>query len=415
MMQKVTAAVAACCLLLLSSCEKPVGETMSVGFVGSKNVVTSKAGQVFVSVKCSGKWTLSLTCDDGTVDWASLALYEKENEEWIKYAVVSGVGDKNNIALSYTANTGNSSRQLRVILDNGSSWVECSLKQYSPDQDPDDDDSGNNGSGNGSGSGSGSSGSTATAKTGWMELPAMDNDALDYYSHSFSMNGKTYRNYTFGWSQNDLVAHWVAYPLCSLYLNGNVGRTEAWAYDPLLGKYSSAPFGGYGGSYARGHQLPSADRQCCYEANAQTFYGTNMTPQMNEHNEGIWRNLEDKVRNIARGSDTTYVVTGCITQGSTSKTVDSDGKSMTIPKSYFKAILKYSKSSTLGRWNAIAFYLEHKDYGKNAEVGKQHSMSIDELEKITGLDFFVNLPAKIGADQAAQLEAADPADSAMWW
>ena len=397
MMQKVTAAVAACCLLLLSSCEKPVGETMSVEL--RKTVVNSPAGQVFVSVKCSGTWTLSLAADSGAADWATLN-------------VTSGEGDRNNIILTYQANTGNSSRQLRVILDNGSSWVECSLKQYSPDQDPDDDDDSGN---SGSGSGSGSSGSTATAKTGWMELPAMDNDALDYYSHSFSMNGKTYRNYTFGWSQNDLVAHWVAYPLCSLYLNGNVGRTEAWAYDPLLGKYSSAPFGGYGGSYARGHQLPSADRQCCYEANAQTYYGTNMTPQLNAHNEGIWLQLESKVRNIAEKSDTTYVVTGCITKGSTSKTVDSDGKSMTIPKSYFKAILKYSKSSTLGRWNAIAFYLDHKDYGKNAEVGKQHSMSIDELEKITGLDFFVNLPAKIGADQAAQLEAADPADSAMWW
>ena len=393
MMQKVTAAVAACCLLLLSSCEKPVGETMSVEL--RKTVVNSPAGQVFVSVKCSGTWTLSLAADNGAADWASLN-------------VTSGEGDRNNIILTYQANTGNSSRQLRVILDNGSSWVECSLKQYSPDQDPDDDDSGN-----GSGSGSGSSGSTATAKTGWMELPAMNNDALDYYSHSFSMNGKTYRNYTFGWSQNDLVAHWVAYPLCSFYTNKTVSRTDAWAYDPLLGKYSSAPFGGYGGSYARGHQLPSADRLCCYEANAQTFYGTNMTPQLNAHNEGIWQQLESKVRNIAEKSDTTYVVTGVITKGSTKTTVDSDGKSMTVPTAYFKALLRYSKSSTLGQWNAAAFYLEHRSYSES--IGKQHSMSIDELEKITGLDFFVNLPAKIGADQAAQLEAADPADSAMWW
>lgn len=395
MMQKVTAAVAACCLLLLSSCEKPVGETMSVEL--RKTVVNSPAGQVFVSVKCSGTWTLSLAADNGAADWATLN-------------VTSGEGDRNNIILTYQANTGNSSRQLRVILDNGSSWVECSLKQYSPDQDPDDDDSGNGGSGNGSGSGSGSS---ATAKTGWMELPAMDNDALDYYSHSFSMNGKTYRNYTFGWSQSDLVAHWVAYPLCSFYTNKTVSRTDAWAYDPLLGKYSSAPFGGYGGSYARGHQLPSADRLCCYEANAQTFYGTNMTPQLNAHNEGIWQQLESKVRNIAEKSDTTYVVTGVITKGSTKTTVDSDGKSMTVPTAYFKALLRYSKSSTLGQWNAAAFYLEHRNYSES--IGKQHSMSIDELEKITGLDFFVNLPAKIGADQAAQLEAADPADSAMWW
>lgn len=413
MMQKVTAAVAACCLLLLSSCEKPVGETMSVEL--RKTVVNSPAGQVFVSVKCSGAWTLSLAADNGAADWASLN-------------VTSGEGDRNNIILTYQANTGNSSRQLRVILDNGSSWVECSLKQYSPDQDPDDDDSGNGGSGNGSGSGSGSSGSTAIAKTGWMELPAMDNDALDYYSHSFSMNGKTYRNYTFGWSQRDYTAVWVAYPLCRMYTNGNVGRSEDWNFDPLLGAlWSPAPFDGYAGSYDRGHQIPSADRQCCNEANEQTYYGTNIVPQINGHNTEIWNNLENKVRTIANNSDTTYVVTGVMIADPKGYTTDSTMdkyknirptsqlKTLPVPSHFFKAILKYSKSSTLGRWNAIAFYLEHKDYGKNAEVGKQHSMSIDELEEITGIDFFVNLPAKIGEGAAAQLEAADPADSAMWW
>jgi endonuclease G len=251
-------------------------------------------------------------------------------------------------------------------------------------------------------------------KVSWMELPAMNDSSLEYYSHSFSMNGKTYRNYSFGWSQNDLVALWVAYPLCSTYTNKTVSRSDAWAYDPLLGnKKSSAPFGGYGGNYARGHQIASADRLCCYEANAQTFYGTNMTPQLNAHNEGIWSELEAKVRNKAGGSDTTYVVTGVMVSASSMKERDSNGNSVTIPDSYFKAILRYSKSSTLGTWNAAAFYLEHKSYSES--LGKKHSMSIDELEKITGIDFFANLPAKIGESQAAAIEAADPSQSAIWW
>ena len=42
-------------------------------------------------------------------------------------------------------------------------------------------------------------------------------------------------------------------------------------------------------------------------------------------------------------------------------------------------------------------------------------MSIDELEEMTGIDFFVNLPDKIGAEQAAKIEAADPANSSVWW
>jgi endonuclease G len=227
------------------------------------------------------------------------------------------------------------------------------------------------------------------------------------------MNGKSYRNYSFGWSQKDRVALWVAYPLCRLYTNGSVGRTDAWALDPLLGENSAAPFGGYAGDYARGHQLPSADRQCSYDANAQTFYGTNMTPQLNAHNEGIWSALENKVRTIANGSDTTYVVTGVIVSASSKKERDSYGNSVTVPDAYFKVLLRYSKASTLGQWNAAAFYLEHRAY--SGSITKSHSMSVDDLEKKTGFDFFANLPAKVGADQAAKIEAVNPANVALWW
>lgn len=376
------------------SCEKPSGETPLE--VSLKNTsVTSGKGQQFVSVRCSGDWTLSLAADEGEVDWAGLS-------------VTSGKGDKSNVILTYQANTGEDSRELRVVLASGSRSVECSMVQLAagerPEEGPDEDPQ--------------PVPDLDLTKTGWLELPAMDNPDLGYYSHSFQMNGKTYRNYSFGWSQDDLVAVWVAYPLCKFYTNKTVGRTDAWAYDPLLGSaYSSAPFGGYGGSYARGHQLPSADRLCCKDANVQTFYGTNLTPQLNGHNEGIWQALEDRVRTIANNSDTTYVVTGCMVRNPIGTTTDSDGKEMSVPSHYFKALLRYSKASTLGQWSAAGFYLEHRNYSKGSSGYdfKAVSMSIDELEEKTGLDFFVNLPAKVGEEQAAKLEAQDPANSSVWW
>lgn len=374
------------CSLIVSSCEKPSEEYLPEISIKHSSVDSGK-GQQFVSVKCGGRWTLDLVSDEGDVDWAELSVTE-------------GSGNKSNVILTYQANESESSRQLKIILDNGSKWVECPMTQLaagvSPDPDPDPVPDVN------------------PVKTAWLELPAMDNEDLTYVTHNFKMNGNTYRNYTLGWSQDHYVALWVAYPLCSMYTNKTVDRTDAWAYDPVLGKaYSSAPFGGYGGSYARGHQLPSADRLCSYDANAQTFYGSNMTPQLNAHNEGIWQELETKVRTIANKSDTTYVVTGCIVAGSKTTTTDSDGNRMTVPAAYFKALLRYTKASTLGQWNAAAFYLEHRSYSES--IGKQHSMSIDELEKITGMDFFVNLPAKVGADQAAKIEAADPTASSVWW
>lgn len=388
---KVAAAVMAVCALLLASCERSAVSSILEVSVKSPSVA-AVSGQQFVSVKADGNWTLTLVSGSGSVDWASLD-------------VTSGTGSKNNIILTYQANTSKEPRSLTLVLGSRSRSVNCEVtqrgagEQSEPDPMPVPD--------------------VDLAKTGWLELPAMDDENLDYYSHDFEMNGKTYRNYSFGWSRKDLVSVWMAYPLCKMYTNKTVGRTDAWAYDPLLGsEYSSAPFGGYGGNYARGHQVPSADRLCSYEANSQTFYGTNITPQLNAHNEGVWQSLENAVRNWANTSDTTYVVTGCVVEGATEFTVDSDKKKMTVPVAYYKALIRYHKASTISQWSGAAFYLEHKAYsGADKNITKDHPcvISVDELEEITGIDFFVNLPAKVGDEMAAKLEAEDPAKSNVWW
>lgn len=390
-------AVTAICCLLLCSCEKEQPALIEVS-VKSELLSATMNMSTFISVKCEGSWTLSLEYDGQSDDWAELD-------------VTSGTGSKNGIMLTLSRNSAEARRTVTVVLSSAGLTDRCMVTQRAAGEESADD--GQQGGSGENGGSSGVEGSTVLARTGWMELPSMDDPNLGYYSHSFKMGSKTYRNYTFGWSQKDLVAIWVAYPLCRLYTNGSVGRTNAWAYDPLLGKNSSAPFSGYGEELARGHQLPSADRQCCYEANAQTFYGTNMTPQLNDHNEKIWADLESKVRGYANTSDTTYVVTGVILDDSSRITYDSDHRPMTVPSAYFKAVLKYNESSTQGAWNAAAFYLEHKAYSGN--VTRSHSMSVDRLEDLTGIDFFVNLPAKVGKEQADRIEAADPSNVALWW
>ena len=375
--------------LVLTSCDLLglKGGDAEIELSVKQRTVISDKGQQFVSVKCSGDWTLSLVSDEGEVNWARLSDTE-------------GVGDKSNVILSYDMNEADQPRAMRIVLASGTKWVDCTFVQLAagvplPSDKP------------------AQGGGVDLSKQSWMELPALDNPDLGYYSHSFTMSGKKYRNYSFGWSQKDRAALWVAYPLCNLYTNGSAGRTNAWALDPLLGSLSSAPFGGYGGNYARGHQLPSADRQCSIEANAQTFYGTNITPQLNGHNEGVWSALEGNVRTWSMASDTLYVVTGVVVSASSPKEEDSYGQSVTVPDAYFKALLKYSRSSTFGQWNAAAFYLEHRTY--SGGIDKSHSMSIDRLEEITGINFFANLPAKVGEKSAADIEKADPANSNVWW
>lgn len=391
------AAVMAFCSLFVTSCETDEPAVIAEVSVKTSEVSGDK-GSLWVSVVCSGQWQLLLSGKTEAVDWAELS-------------VTSGIGNKSNVKLEYQENTTGKPRTLEILITSGSQWSTCQVTQQPK-------------TGTGSGD-SGDNGDDAPAykgpdltKVSWMELPELNDPELGYYSHSFEMDGSTYRNYSFGWSQKDLVAIWVAYPLCKLYTNKKVDRQNSWAYDPLLGsQYSSAPFGGYGGSYARGHQLPSADRLCCKEANKQTFYGTNLTPQLDGHNEGIWQALEDRVRTIANNSDTTYVVTGCMVKDSNETTRDSDGKKITVPTHYFKALLRYSKSSTLAQWSAAGFYLEHRNYSKGP-LGydfQEVSMSIDELEKMTGLNFFAHLPAMVGEDMAERLEAQDPVNSSVWW
>ena len=146
-----------------------------------------------------------------------------------------------------------------------------------------------------------------------------------------------------------------------------------------------------------------------YEANAQTFYGTNMTPQINdEFNATIWAHLEGAVRNWAKKSDTVYVVTGCVTKGSTYYCYDNNGKKVTVPTGYYKAILRYQKGSTIGfsGYMATAYYFDHKEYS-DKDFSK-YSLSVDALEEKIGIDLFVNLPDKVGQETAEKIEAQDP-------
>ena len=242
-----------------------------------------------------------------------------------------------------------------------------------------------------------------------------EDSKFGFFSHDMKIGNVKTRNYTYAWDYENLVAPWVAYPL-STWTIGSGKRTDAWGLDPSLPeKYQPVLYRGFGGGYDRGHQLPSADR-LNYAANVTTFYGTNMTPQRSELNQHSWANLESKVRSWASRADTCYVVTGCITKGSTKTARDNEGKKVTVPTHYYKAVLRYSKNSTFGHsgYIACAILLEHKGYGDNNNF-KPYAMSIDELEKKIGIDLFANLPAAIGEDAAAKVEAEDPTTVSWWW
>ncbi len=386
----VTVSVAA---LVASTCsEEAVEITVAPELKASKTEIPAAGGSQFISVTVAGAWTLSAAAPDGG------------DADWLQINPASGEGSTGSVVLKAAANTGEESRSavLTLAVAGEDAPVTAILIQKgttAPEPDPEPE--------------------PEPRKYGWLELPAISSGAA-VYKHSMTLGTTVTRNYTFQWNSSALVADWVAYPLSSWNISSGY-RTEEWALDPLLPEesqpvlYRGFGVGTDGNRYDRGHQCPSADR-LSYSGNVQTFYGTNMTPQMNSFNAYIWANLESKVRSWAKSSDTCYVVTGCVTEGSTVYAPDNMGKKVTVPVRYYKAVLRYSRSSTLGfsGYMGCAILLDHKGYG-NSAITSSMGMSIDELEEKLGMDFFVNLPDAIGEEEAAKVEAQDPKTISWWW
>ena len=386
--------------LALSSCGTTSKDDALPPVIEVKTLTVEASGySQYAYIKASGSWSLEASDDDGGL------------AGWVTATPASGEGNKS-VSLKVEANESEEERSAVITVKSNAGEASVTLTQKgkaTPDPKP--------------------NGGNLSSKTGWLELPAIPEGA-DAFTHSMKIGSVKTRNYSFVWDYDNLVAPWVAYPL-SKWNTGSGGRSNQWDLDPLLPK-SKQPVlrkgfsEGNAGWFARGHQIPSADRPNVNaddktNANAMTFYGTNMTPQINDKfNADIWANLESKVRSWADRSDTLYVVTGCVIDYKEGETVkyalDNEGKKVTVPTAYYKVVLRYMKSSTFGYsgYSACAVWLDHKAYDTK-NINSSYSMSVDDLEKETGIDFFVNLPAKVGEETAAKIEAEDPAKVSLWW
>ena len=241
----------------------------------------------------------------------------------------------------------------------------------------------------------------------WLELPGdWKSDAEHCLTHYALMQGRQQRNYTILYDVDTYTSYWVAYPLCAAHTT--TGREEIWGYDPQLPQDTQTSVKkGYGANiptrnypknfYARGHQIPNADRNAVPQMQEQTYYSTNMTPQIqNGFNGGIWAKLEEAVRNTIPADDTLYIVTGAsfAKAGEDAALVTivnkNDGKVLPVPNYYWKVILKVRRDAgNVTDAISVGFWLPHEDL-KGHEYS-DYAVSVDQIEKWTGFDFFVNL------------------------
>lgn len=208
------------------------------------------------------------------------------------------------------------------------------------------------------------------------------------------------------WDCNKKAQRWTCYSMYAKNAVKNWNRSNwentEWGGDPFQEdkripyQYRTTLSQYRGSGYNRGHICASEDRVYSKDANEQTFYLSNIQPQTYKFNVGIWVEMEFKLRDWNRNDfrDTLYVCKG--------GTIDREehilkrtSKGLIVPKYYYMAILCKNSKKGNGGYKALAFWTKHDGSIDKHQPLKNFVISIDELEKKTGIDFFCNLPDNI--------------------
>ena len=186
-------------------------------------------------------------------------------------------------------------------------------------------------------------------------------------------------------------ASWVAYELTADETVKKYERTNRFIIDPKIttGTADNADYMGSG--YDKGHLAPAGDMEWSATSVAESFYFSNMSPQAPSFNRGIWETLEEFVRNNAVTNGAVYVITGPVLTAGLSVIGHNQ---VAVPQYYYKVILDYKDPVKKG----IGFILPNQESHNSIQ---SFAISIDEVEKKTGINFF----PKLSPEEEKELES----------
>ena len=214
-------------------------------------------------------------------------------------------------------------------------------------------------------------------------------------------------NFCTEWDCDKKSQRWSCYQLHRGF-SGNHSRTGSFTADPALSEGDYWAEYTYFQGFDRGHICPSADRTFSKEANDQTFYMSNMQPQYhafngfdskNNKNKGLWLRMEQQLQTWAGNlgpKDTIFVCKGGTIDDEKNIIKRIDNK-LIVPKYFFTAILRKYYINGKHEYLALGYWCDQTNSYRTNETIKQHCMSIEKLEQLTGIDFFCNLPDDIEA------------------
>lgn len=192
---------------------------------------------------------------------------------------------------------------------------------------------------------------------------------------------KAYTGFTLSYNKENRTPNYVAWELLGTEVGGSVSRTDYfWQDNDIDGCTKHSDYTGSG--FDRGHMCPAADQKWSEDAMNDCFVMANMCPQLHDLNAGAWETLESKERLWAKRDSAVMIIAGPIyTDGETYI----EKSKVRVPDAFFKVLI----APYLDEPRGIAFVYPHMKCPGNMQ---DYATTIDEVEKITGFDFFSSLP-----------------------
>lgn len=203
------------------------------------------------------------------------------------------------------------------------------------------------------------------------------------------------------WYDDDLfVPIWTANRLTAEEASFDVERFDCFRRDPRLSEDVTAFCEDYDEPvFDRGHMVPNGDMQRSEAAMINTFILSNIVPQLPRMNRGLWAGLEGRVRGWARARGEIFIITGVVfdRDGDGRRDRDDDARRMApffdvaIPTHFYKIVVQRRPDGTL---DTITILIPHRsNFPSNTNnYLRQRIRTIDQIERLTGIDFFAGLP-----------------------
>ena len=220
--------------------------------------------------------------------------------------------------------------------------------------------------------------SNQKVNTSQMEIPLMDSKKQGQIIQR--------TGYTLSYDAKNKTPQWVAWELTKAETKGNEERTNDFQPDPDVIGAKVVTYDYSGSGYDRGHMAPAGDMKWNRKAMQESFYMSNICPQNHNLNTEDWNDLEMKSREWARRYGKVYIVCGPIYNGKRTEYIGSHR--VKVPDAFFKVIL----INETDKQCALGFLFENESGERPL---KEYLVSVDSIEKITGLDFFSALPDDI--------------------